>query len=260
MDPLTLFALANGAVKLVKEGCKLYKDIKGAVGEVKDVIKDMDEQFKKLHPPEKPATVEQRNAFIKQKNEIIELNKKANSGQHTDVYAQIGEQLGAYYDNYYKCVAIFDEEEKRAKNEVYTGDASLGKRALQRILMRKQLEEMGKELREVMVYQSPPELGALYTEVSEMMEVMGKEQQVLIAKKMREEEARRNFKRKMIEKYWVEGIAAVGLILIVAVFSVGLAMIVEDRIRKYPHLGDGWIPKTEEQRREDAKPKVYIGR
>ena len=28
MDPLTLFALANGAVKLVKEGCKLYKDIK----------------------------------------------------------------------------------------------------------------------------------------------------------------------------------------------------------------------------------------
>ena len=260
MDPLTLFALANGAVKLVKEGCKLYKDIKGAVGEVKDVIKDMDEQFKKLHPPEKPATVEQRNNFIKQKNEIIELNKKANAGQHTDVYSQIGEQLGAYYDNYYKCVAIFDEEEKRAKNEVYTGDASLGKRALQRILMRKQLEEMGKELREVMVYQSPPELGALYTEVSEMMEVMGKEQTVLIAKKMREEEARRNFKRKMIEKYWVEGIAAVGLILIIAVFSVGLAMIVEDRIRKYPHLGDGWIPKTEAQRREEALPKVYIGR
>ena len=260
MDPLTLFALANGAVKLVKEGCKLYKDIKGAVGEVKDVIKDMDEQFKKLHPPEKPATVEQRNNFIKQKNEIIELNKKANAGQHTDVYSQIGEQLGAYYDNYYKCVAIFDEEEKRAKNEVYTGDASLGKRALQRILMRKQLEEMGKELREVMVYQSPPELGALYTEVSEMMEVMGKEQTVLIAKKMREEEARRNFKRKMIEKYWVEGIAAVGIILIVAVFSVGLAMIVEDRIRKYPHLGDGWIPKTEAQRREEALPKVYIGR
>jgi hypothetical protein len=260
MDPITLFALANGAVKLVKEGCKLYKDIKGAVGEVKDVIKDMDEQFKKLHPPEKPATVEQRNAFIKQKNEIIELNKKANAGQHTDVYSQIGEQLGAYYDNYYKCVAIFDEEEKRAKTEVYTGDASLGKRALQRILMRKQLEEMGKELREVMVYQSPPELGALYTEVSEMMEVMGKEQQVLIAKKMREEEARRNFKRKMMEKYWVEGLAAVGIILTVATFSVALAMVVEDRIRKYPHLGDGWIPSTPEQRAEAAKPKVYIGR
>ena len=161
MDPMTLFALANGAVSAVKAGCKLYRDIKGAAGEVKDVIKDMEDQFKKLHPPEKPATVEQRNAFVKQKNEVIELNKKANAGQHTSVYTEIGEKLGEYYDNYYKCVAIFDEEERRARNEVYSGDASLGKRALQRILMRKQLEEMGRELREIMVYQSPPELGEI---------------------------------------------------------------------------------------------------
>ncbi len=260
MDPLTLFALANGAVKLVKEGCKLYKDIKGAAGEVKEVLRDLDDQFKKLHPPEKPATPEQKRQFIEEKERVKELNRKANSGDHTNVYAQIGEQLGAYYDNYYKCVAIFDEEERRAKTEVYTGDASLGKRALQRILMRKQLEEMGKELREVMIYQSPPELGALYTEVSEMMEVMGKEQQTLIAQNMREEEARRNFKQKMVEKYWVEGIAAVGIIVVIAVSSVSLALIVEDRIKKYPHLGNGWIPKTEEQRREEARPKVYIGR
>ena len=99
MDPLTLFALANGAVKLVKEGCKLYKDIKGAAGEVKEVLKDLDDQFKKLHPPEKPATVEQRNAYVQERNRVVELNKKANAGQHTDVYSQIGEQLGAYYEN-----------------------------------------------------------------------------------------------------------------------------------------------------------------
>ena len=36
MDPITLFALANGAVSAVKAGCKLYRDIKGAAGEVKD--------------------------------------------------------------------------------------------------------------------------------------------------------------------------------------------------------------------------------
>jgi hypothetical protein len=54
MDPLTLFALANGAVKLVKEGCKLYKDIQGAAGDIKDVLKDLDDQFNskfKDHPP-----------------------------------------------------------------------------------------------------------------------------------------------------------------------------------------------------------------
>ena len=162
MDPLTLFALANGAVSAVKAGCKLYKDIKGAAGEVKEVLKDLDDQFHKLHPPEKPATPEQKRQFIEEKERIKDLNKKANEGQHTSIYAEIGDHLGQYYDNYYKCVAVFDEEEKRAKTEVYKGDASLGKRALQRVLMRKQLEQMGIELRELMVYQSPPELGVLY--------------------------------------------------------------------------------------------------
>ena len=80
-----------------------------------------------------------------------------------------------------------EEEERRAENEVYTGDASLGKRALQRVLMRKQLEQMSVDLRELMVYQSPPELGALYTEVEAMMKHMGKTQKVLIAKQMKEE-------------------------------------------------------------------------
>lgn len=47
MDPFTLFALANGAVSAVKAGCQLYKDIKGAAGEVKDVLKDLDAQFAK---------------------------------------------------------------------------------------------------------------------------------------------------------------------------------------------------------------------
>lgn len=260
MDPITLFALANGAVKLVKEGCKLYKDIKGAAGEVKDVLKDMDEQFKKLHPPEKPPTIEQKNAFIKQKNEVVELNKKANAGQHTDIYSQIGEQLGAYYDNYYKCVAIFDEEEKRAKTQVYEGDASIGKRALQRILMRKQLEEMGKELREVMIYQSPPELGALYTEVSEMMEQMGKEQTVLIAKKMKEEDAAAKRRKRRLELLHTHIGFGIGGIVIAATIGLSFAYVIEDRIQKYPHLGTEWIPKTPEQRAYEALPKKYTGR
>ena len=184
MDPLTLFALANGAVSAVKAGCKLYKDIKGAAGDIKDVLKDLDAQFAKLHPPNKPATTQQRNQYIQQRNEVVQLNKKANANEHTAVYQEIGTKLGEYYDNYYKCVAIFEEEEKRSKNEVYTGDASLGKRALERVLMRKQLEQMGTELREIMVYQSPPELGALYTEVEEMMKVMGREQKTVIAREI----------------------------------------------------------------------------
>jgi len=260
MDPLTLFALANGAVSAVKAGCKLYKDIKGAAGEVKDVLKDMDEQFKKLHPPEKPATVEQKNNFIKQKNEVVELNKKANDGAHEGIYREIGEHLGTYYDNFYKCMAVFDEEERRAENEVYTGDASLGKRALQRVLMRKQLEQMSIDLRELLVYQSPPELGALYTEVEAMMKHMGETQRVLIAKQMDNQHAARVRRKKRLERLRVE--IALGITGLIMAASVGIAFafVIEDRIRKYPHLGDRWIPMTEQQRLEAARPKKYTGR
>jgi len=260
MDPLTLFALANGAVSAVKAGCKLYKDIKGAAGEVKDVLKDMDEQFKKIHPPEKPPTVEQKNAFIKQKNEVVELNKKANEGAHDGIYREIGEHLGTYYDNFYKCMAVFDEEERRAENEVYTGDASLGKRALQRVLMRKQLEQMSVDLRELMVYQSPAELGGLYTEVEAMMKHMGETQRFLIARQMDNEQATRARRKKRLARLRVE--IALGITGLVMAASIGIvfAIVVEDRIRKYPHLGDGWIPMTEQQRIDAAKPKIYTGR
>jgi hypothetical protein len=260
LDPLTLFALANGAVSAVKAGCKLYRDIKGAAGEVKDVLKDLDEQFHKLHPPEKPATVEQRNQFIEEKNKVKELNKKANEGQHTGIYTEIGEKLGEYYDNFYKCMAIMEEEERRAETEVYTGDASLGKRALQRVLMRKQLEQMSVDLRELMIYQSPPELGALYTEVENMMKHMGETQRVLIATKMRNEAARTKRKQQLMNKYFIEGVGAIGMILGIG-FSIVLMMyVVEDRISKYPQYGTSWVPKTQKQRDEEAKPKIYIGR
>lgn len=260
MDPLTLFALANGAVSAVKAGCKLYKDIKSAAGDVKGVLKDLDEQFNKAHPPGKPASLEARKQFAEEKTRVVELNKRANSEEHTGVYQEIGNQLGAYYDNMYKCLAVFEEEERRSKNEIYKGDDSLGKRALQRVLMKKQLQQMGTELREVMTYQSPPELGALYTEVNEMMEVLSKEQKILITKQMQNEERELNRKKARNKKLRQDII--LGLIILFTSCSLGLmfAFIVQDRIQKYPQYGTSWIPRTEEERRYDNQPKVYIGR
>ena len=189
MDPLTLFALANGAVAAVKKGCQLYKDIKGAAGDVKAVLKDLDEQFHGAYEAKgKTPSTEAKKQFVEEKNRIIELNKR--DGETAGIYTELGEHLGAYYDNYYKCMAIFEEEEKHSQHEIYQGDASLGKRALQRVLMRKQLEQMGTELREIMVYQSPPELGALHSEVEEMMKVMGKQQKLLVTRQMKEDHAR----------------------------------------------------------------------
>lgn len=260
MDPFTLFALANGAVSAVKAGCQLYKDIKGAAGEVKGVLEDLDAQFAKLHPPNKPPTVEQKNHFVKTKNEVIINNKKANAGEHTSVYTEIGEHLGTYFDNYNKCKIVFEEEERKAKTQVYTGDDSLGKRALQRVLMKKQLEQMGTELREIMIYQSPPELGALWTEVNDMMEAMGKQQKALIIKQMQQQEIIDKRNQRRIKKIKDEAITGVAIIFIIIVFMFTMMYVAYDRQQKYPQYGTGFFPTTEEERQEEALPKKYIGR
>ena len=85
MDPLTLFALANGAVAAVKKGCQLYKDIKGAAGDVKAVLKDLDEQFHGAYEAKgKTPSTEAKKQFVEEKNRIIELNKR--DGETAGIY------------------------------------------------------------------------------------------------------------------------------------------------------------------------------
>jgi len=259
MDPLTLFALANGAVSAVKAGCKLYKDIKGAAREVKDVLKDLDTQFHKVYDG-KPVPPEAKKQLQEEKARVVELNKKANADEHTGIYTEIGNHLGTYYDNFYKCMAVFEEEERRAKTQVYTGDDSLGKRALQRVLMKKQLEQMSIDLRELMVYQSPPELGALYTEVEAMMKQMGKEQSILITQQMQRQaiiDRRRQTRLKRLRDEFVIGVAVIVIIIVMGGVFMWVA---HDRQQKYPQYGDGLFPKSEQQRQRESLPQVYVGR
>jgi len=259
MDPLTLFALANGAVSAVKAGCKLYKDIKGAAGDIKDVLKDLDSQFHSAYEAKgKTPPPEAKKQIIEEKNRVIELNKK--DGETAGIYTEIGEHLGAYYDNFYKCIAIFEEEEKRSKREVYTGEASLGKRALQRVLMKKQLQQMEVELRELMVYQSPPELGALYTEVEEMMTQMGKEQKSLIVQQMKRYEIEERRRKQKAHQLYINLLIGIGGLIVCCGVGLILSYVVADRIKKYPQYGTGWIPKTELQRQRDAEKQIYVGR
>lgn len=234
MDPLTLFALANGAVSAVKAGCKLYKDIKSAAGDVKDVLKDLDDQFHSKFKNRAPTTAE-KNQFIGEKNRIIDLNKR--DGETTSIYQEIGNHLGVYYDNLHKCMAVFDDEERRSKTEIYDGDDSLGKRALQRVLMRKQLEAMAVELREIMVYQMPKELGALYTEVEDLMKDMGRQQKILM--KAHIDQYRRQqaivkcnrLKQKVMLQY------AAGGVIVVLFYLCLIYAVILNRHSEYPELG-----------------------
>ena len=92
------------------------------------------------------------------------------------------------------------------------------------------------------------------------MKKISEEQTKAIAKQMREEAARQARRKNMMNRYFVEGVAIIATIVIFAGFIGMMSWVVQDRIAKYPHLGDGWIPKTEAQRRKEAEPKVYTGR
>jgi hypothetical protein len=256
MDPLTLFALANGAVSAIKAGCKLYKDIKGAAGDIKDVLKDLDEQFHGMYaakgktPPS--AAIKQLN---EEKSRIKELNKK-DSG---DVYFELGQHLGAFFDNQAKCIAVFEAEEKRSY-DLYTGDDSVGKRALQRVLMKKKLEQMEVELREVMIYQSPPELGALWTEVLQQSKIINARQAVALKKQIEIQHKHDVEHAKFVKKVHI-ALRWFGTFMVIIGFTfIILWFVVQDRIEKYPQLGTDWVPKTEKQRRMEAEPKHYVGR
>jgi hypothetical protein len=237
VDPLTLFALANGAVQAVKKGCELYKEIASAAGDVKGILSDLDQQFGDKFRDRSP-TVAEKNQYIQEKNRIIELSKQ----QPNDIYTTIGEELGVYFENYAKCSAIFEEEEKHAL-EVYTGETSLGKRALQRVLMQSRLTAMEAELRELMVYNCPKELGDLYTRVYAMMEKMKKEQSVAWAKKRVQDKIAAQKRRRRIEHIkcnaWKYGIA----IVVGAYLSWLVWAVVQIRIEVYPELGRCLIPK-----------------
>jgi hypothetical protein len=230
MDPFTLFALANGAVQAVKKGCQLYKDIKSATGDIKAVIKDLDDQFHKKYDG-KPVPEAAAKQLAEEKTRVKDLNKR--SQETSNIYQEIGDYLGQYYDSYFKCLAVLEEEEKRSKTEVYTGDASLAKRALQRILMMKQLEQMGKELRELMIYQSPPELGALFTEVEAMTKELGKQQKDLITKQMQQEAIRLKRRKERMARYQFEFAIGVGCLLVILALSGMMAWVAHDAQKRW---------------------------
>ena len=215
MDPLTLLAAANAAVAAVKKGCQLYKDIKGAAGEVKDVLDDLKTQFGKIQNP--------TNAQKIQYNEEVARVQEIGKSDPNDVFLQIGNDLGALMDAYDDIGKAFIMAEAQAK-EVYTGTQSIGKRALNRVIIRSRLDAMFAELRETMVYKAPPELGDLWGKYEKMWKQIVIEQDEAhkreTAKIQIEAARQRRLRRKRKEDaVWV------GAILFVVAWYVGTLLL-----------------------------------
>ncbi len=215
MDPLTLLAAANAAVSAVKAGCKLYKDIKGAAGDVKEVLDDLKSQFQKIPNPS--------NAQKIQFNEEVQRVQEIAKADPNDVFLRIGNDLGALMDAYDAIGKAFIQQEAEAK-EVYAGTESIGKRALNRVIIRARLDAMIVELRETMVYKAPPELGDLWTKYEKMWKQIIVEQDEAHKRETAKMQTEALIRRRAIRKRKEEAVW-VGAILFVVVWLLGVLLL-----------------------------------
>lgn len=108
----------------------------------------------------------------------------------TQVMADVVKQLTEFFRLQEQLAAHIREEEEKSRN-VYDPDANLMEAALKRVMAMDQMAALEVTIRETMVYQSPPEMGALYSKVFEMRDVIQEEQEQARLK----EEAKERYKQ-----------------------------------------------------------------
>ena len=222
--PLILLAGALKAVEAIQQGCELYKEYKGTVLkaketfdeaksiaiEVSDVGTGIWDFIKSKLFPSDSAENKPPNRRIKEETDDstakteTETPKKATPQltQEWDEQA-IKKELIKNLKVFFKAmIAIHKKiaaQQLRIDTEHIEPDELLDV-SLDLVVAKKEMEKAQKDIREVMVYQSPPELGALYSDVVEMFGIVQEKQEIthLLTVKNRKEEVLR--KNRIINK------------------------------------------------------------
>jgi hypothetical protein len=201
---------------MAKRGVAMYKEIKATAGDVSGVLKDLKEQFHKIVDP----SPEQKHQY----NEEVRRVQKIAEAKPDEVLNDIWDNLGVFVDQYDVMVKAYTESEISAKS-VYKGDKSLGRRALERLKLKYQLDSMLAEVREQMVYHAPSELGDLWTRFEQMWTQIVVEQNQAIAEEMRKAQILQWRRRKAIQK--VKALAAwIGAILFVLLWMMWVGVLI----------------------------------
>ena len=142
-------------------------EVKKTVDEIVSDAKQVRSFWQKLFGTDpEPAT---SKPVAKKKEKFVAVDE-------TQVMADIVGQLTRLFRLEEQLATHIREAEEKSRN-VYDPDANLMESALQRVMAQQQMAELIVTVRETMVYQSPPEMGALYSKVFEMREIIGQEQE-----------------------------------------------------------------------------------
>ena len=206
MDPISICLLAAGLVKQIQAGCELYKQAKESFVEIKRTGEEVIAIGKEVS-----GFWNQLLGFFgsKPKAQAAKPNGKPKKSDYvavdeTQVKVDIVKNLTEFFRLQEQLAAHIREEEEKSKN-IYDPDQNLMESALKRVMAQQEMDNLVVQIRECMVYQSPPEMGALYSEVFSMKDKIEEEQtQARLkeeAKKRQElwqrKEEERNFQLKL---------------------------------------------------------------
>jgi len=189
-------------VKNIQAGCDLYKQakeqfvsIKRTADEVVAIgreVKGFWGSLRKLFGGSpKPETA--KSVAKAKKSEYKNVDE-------TEVKTEIVKNLSEFFKLQSMLEEHIREAEEKSRTVVFAEDVNLMEEALNRVLAQQEMDRLVVQIRECMVYQSPPEMGALYSEVFDMRDIIAEEQAK--ARKIRDAEAwqRKERERLLSEK------------------------------------------------------------
>jgi len=189
-------------VKNIQAGCDLYKQakeqfvsIKRTADEVVAIGKEVKGFWGSLRKlfggsPKPQAT---KSVAKAKKSEYVAVDE-------TQVKADIVKNLTEFFKLQEQLEAHIRESEEKARTVVFSDDVNLMEEALNRVLAQQEMERLVVQIRECMVYQSPPEMGALYSEVFSMRDIIAAEQEKARKKRDAESWLRKERERLLAEK------------------------------------------------------------
>jgi hypothetical protein len=124
------------------------------------------------------------------------------------------------------------EDQKKAKTIDKTTikkPQSLNQQALDRVLAQRRMEQMEVELRETLIYHSPPELGAVYTDFLAMRKVIQDEQERARAEQDKIERQREWKRRQLIDSLQDKALYIAAVLFVVVYMMVFAYVLVLDR-------------------------------
>lgn len=177
MDPISLCLLAAGLVKQIQAGCDLYREaktqfiqVRQTAEEVIAIGKEAKGFFAKLMQFFSPAkAAAPTKVAAKKKDQFVEVDEQ-------QILNDVVARLIEFFHLQEQLEAHIREEEEKSRT-VYDPNANLMEAAIKRVRAQDQMDQLVITIREAMTWNAPPELGALYSKVFEMREIVGAEQE-----------------------------------------------------------------------------------